>query len=97
MKKEFFGKTKAGDASVYTLENANHMSVLISDFGATIVSINVPDAKGELKDVVLGFNEAADYEKSTSFFGAAIGRNANRIGKGKFEINLQTSSLSVNA
>lgn len=96
MNKEFFGKTKAGDAALYTLENANHMQVKISDFGATIVKILVPASDGSIKDVVLGFDQPSDYEGSTSFFGAAIGRNANRIGKGQYEINGKAYQLDIN-
>jgi len=76
-----FGKTKSKeDILLYTIKNANGMSASVTNFGAILVNLLVPDANGELKDIVLGFDKGTDYFKNGSFFGATVGRNANRIG-----------------
>jgi len=76
-----FGKTKSKeDILLYTIKNANGMSASVTNFGAILVNLLVPDSNGELKDIVLGFDKGTDYFKNGSFFGATVGRNANRIG-----------------
>ena len=72
---------------LYTLTNASGMEVCVTPFGGRVVSIMVPDRAGELRDVVLGFDNIADYQNVPSDFGAAIGRYANRIGQGKFTLD----------
>lgn len=97
MEKISFGKTTKGEeASLYTLTNSNGMKVSVTDLGATIVSVCVPDGKGVLTDVVLGYREAKDYETYGGFFGAVIGRNGNRIGGASFELNGKTYELEKN-
>ena len=81
---------------LYTLKNANGMEVCITNFGARIVSIMVPDKNGEMKDVVLGFDNIDDYIKVPSDFGATIGRYANRIGQGKITIDGKEIQLPQN-
>ncbi len=74
---------------LYTLRNANGMEVDITNFGGRVVSIMVPDKEGNFKDVVLGFDNIAQYADSVnspSDLGAAIGRYAKRINKGQVEI-----------
>lgn len=71
---------------LYTLKNSNGMEVCITNFGARIVSIMVPDKNGEMTDVVLGFDNIEDYIQVPSDFGATIGRYANRIGQGKSKL-----------
>ena len=63
------------------------MEVCVTNFGGRIVSIMVPDKNDSLRDVVLGFDSIADYINKPSDFGAAIGRYANRINKGKIVID----------
>jgi len=76
-----FGKTKEKeDILLYTIKNANGMSASVTNFGAILVNLLAPDSQGVLKDVVLGFGKGTDYYKNGSFFGATVGRNANRIG-----------------
>ncbi len=88
MKTEAFGKTSAGvEASLYTLENANHTLVKVTDYGATLVSILFTDGDGKERDLILGYDDVTGYEEHTCFFGATIGRNGNRIAEGKFSIN----------
>ena len=78
-----FGKTSDGkSATLYTLTNKHGMSVSITDFGANVVSIDVPDSKGNIGDVVLGYDDAAGYEAGKESFGATVGRYANRIAHG---------------
>ena len=83
-----FGKTKDGkEAKLYTITNGKGAKASITDFGATLVKLFIPDDKGEVKDVVLGFDSAADYENCTSYIGATIGPNSNRIGNSRFSID----------
>ena len=74
---------------LYTLKNESGMEVCITNFGARIVSIMVPDKNGKMTDVVLGFDNIEDYINVPSDFGATIGRYANRIGQGKITIDGQ--------
>lgn len=73
--------------ALYTLTNAGGMEVCITNFGGRIVSVMVPDRNGELRDVVLGFDNIEDYMTVPSDFGAAIGRYANRIANGRITID----------
>lgn len=80
---------------LYTLNNKNGMEVCITNFGGRIVSLVVPDKNGKQTDVVLGYDNIAQYADSVnspSDFGAAIGRYANRINKGKLQIAGKTYS-----
>ena len=81
---------------LYTLKNANGVEVCITNFGARIVSIMVPDKNGEMQDVVLGFDNIEDYINVPSDFGATIGRYANRIGQGKITIDGKEIQLPQN-
>jgi len=92
-----FGKTKNNEeAMLYTLENDNRMLVTVSDYGATLVQILVPDKKGELVDVVLGYDDVRGYEEGDLFLGAIVGRVANRIGGARFTLNGREYFLSDN-
>ena len=78
--KSSFGITNDGEeAFLYRLENTSGAYVTITSFGCRIVSICVPDREGELRDVCLGYDTLAEYEKDTASFGAVVGRHANRI------------------
>ena len=68
----------------------------ISDFGATIHRLYVPDAKGNMDDVVLGFETPAEYIASTTFFGTVVGRSCNRLQGGKFTLNGKSYQLDLN-
>ena len=81
---------------LYTLKNSNGMEVCITNFGARIVSIMVPDKDGNMTDVVLGFDNIEDYIKIPTDFGATIGRYANRIRKRKITIDGQEIQLPQN-
>ena len=98
MKKRKFGKNKATkETNLYIFENANGMKMEVTDLGATLVRLLVPDKKGVLRDVVLGYDGAWEYENgSGTFFGATVGRNANRIGKAEIVINGARYELDKN-
>lgn len=84
------------DCHLYTLSNGNGMRMTVTNFGARIVSLLVPDNQGNLRDVVLGFDNIEQYQNVPSDFGATIGRYANRINKGQFEIGGKIIQLPVN-
>ena len=93
-----WGKTKAGEAvDLVTLTNNRGAKVKISSRGATVTELWMPDRIGKLSDVVLGFLTLREYEQEGNpYFGAIVGRYANRIAKGAFTLNGQTYSLFVN-
>ena len=83
-----FGKTREGkEAHLYVLENKNGLKAYVSDFGASLVRLLVPDKDGTMLDVVHGYDDAAGYEKGDAGIGATVGRSANRIGGAQIEIN----------
>lgn len=88
MEKVNFGVTKRGEeASLYVLENKNNTTIKVTDYGATLVSLLFADKEGVQKDLVLGYDNVTGYEEHTSYFGAIIGRNGNRIKDSRFTIN----------
>jgi aldose 1-epimerase len=97
IKKDFFGKTgKDKGVYLYTLENQNGMQVKITNFGAAVTSIVTQDKKGKAGHVVLGFDNLEQYEAGHPYFGVICGRYANRIAKGKFQLDGITYSLPIN-
>ena len=96
-KKTASGLLKSNFAvNLYVLKNSAGAEVCITNFGGRIVSILVPDRNGKLQDVVLGFDNIADYANISSDFGASIGRYANRIANGKIVIDGETIQLPQN-
>lgn len=92
-----YGKTEeGGEAHIFTLTNSKGMTAEITDFGGTIVSLNVPDGQGRLEDVALGYGGIEDYLKKGPYFGALIGRHGNRIENAEFELNGKLYRLSKN-
>ena len=97
MTKELFGTTGDGkEIYVFTLENSNGMKARVINFGAILSNLYVPDAKGNIEDIVLGFDKLEDYCKNVSFFGATVGPSANRIGNAAFKIGGEEYKLDVN-
>ena len=97
MNKTVFGKTSSGETVyLYELSNSKGMKVVVSDFGANLVKIIVPDKNGEFKDVCLGYDNVSDYEENGSFFGAVIAPSANRIGNASFVIDGVKYNIAVN-
>uniref|UniRef100_D3TPX1 Aldose 1-epimerase n=1 Tax=Glossina morsitans morsitans TaxID=37546 RepID=D3TPX1_GLOMM len=81
----------------FTLTNSMEMSVQICTLGATVTSIKVPDASGQIDDIVLGYDDVAGYQTATNpYFGATIGRVCNRIANGHFMLNGQDIQVSRN-
>ena len=96
MKKEF-GATKNGEkASCYVLKNSKGMEAVVSDFGASLLKLYVPDKDGKTQDVVLGYETLEDYENGGDSLGATVGRVANRIGMAEFELNGKKNELTKN-
>lgn len=92
-----FGKLPSGKVvKLYTLTNKRGVSVSIMDYGATIVNLRVPDRRGKLDDVLLGFDTFSPYLTKSPYFGATIGRYANRIAKGTFTLDGKTYHVPIN-
>lgn len=92
-----FGKTKSGEeVQLYTLSNSNGMRASVTNYGAILVSLIVPDKKGDFRDVVLGYDTIEGYFNNPSFFGAVIGPSANRIADARFMIDGVGYQLDVN-
>lgn len=88
MRKTSFGTTKSGcAASTYEIGNGRGVRLIATDFGATVVSIFVKDKNGTERDVILGYDDLASYERAECYFGATVGRNANRIANAKVTID----------
>lgn len=95
---EAFKTTHNGKAvALYTLKNKNGLVAQITNYGAIIVSLCVPDRKGSFADIVQGYDTIAEYINGNGpYMGAIVGRCANRIGKGKFSLEGKDYSLAVN-
>ncbi|KAF5191507.1 Aldose 1-epimerase [Thalictrum thalictroides] len=88
-------KKPVGEIKIYELKKGN-FSVKFTNWGATIVSVFLPDKKGNVADVVLGYDNLKDYTDDKVYFGAIVGRVANRIGGAKFTLNGTTYKLVNN-
>lgn len=92
-----FGKTdKKESVMLFTIKNANGVSATFTNWGATLVSLLVPDKNGKFLDVVLGFDSLDKYMVNHCYFGATIGRNGNRIQNSTFKINNVSFNLDKN-
>lgn len=94
--KAFEGEYEGKPTELYVLTNGKGMEVCVTNFGGRIVSVVVPDAQGQPKDVVLGFDSIQGYLGSDINFGAAIGRYGNRIANGRFTLDGQEYVLYQN-
>jgi aldose 1-epimerase len=95
--KQSFGKTpEGGAADLYTLTNRKGMEVAITNYGGIVVQLRVPDRKGNLADVVLGYDDLDGYIHDKAYLGALIGRYGNRIAQGKFSLGGKTYTLPRN-
>ncbi|MEG1753333.1 MAG: aldose epimerase family protein [Christensenella sp.] len=89
--------TKDGkDVCVYTFTNDAHGIMSVTNYGATIMSVLMPDVNGNIADVVLGFSTPQEYFGEHPFFGATVGRVANRIAQGKFMVGGKEYSIPCN-
>ncbi|MGB9835117.1 MAG: aldose epimerase family protein [Candidatus Saccharicenans sp.] len=81
---------------IFTLENSQHLKAVLMNYGATLVSLFTPDRKGNLADITLGYDSFESYLGPHPYFGATIGRYANRIAGGKFKLEGKEYSLATN-
>jgi aldose 1-epimerase len=97
MQKQSYGKTDDGQqVYLYILTNQHGMEAAITNYGGTVVTLKVPDRKSKLDDVVLGYDKLEDYAAGKAYFGAIIGRYANRIAHAQFTLDGTTYTLAKN-
>jgi aldose 1-epimerase len=98
VKVSYFGKTAEGqEVRAFTITNAKGTKVKLLTRGATLAEWHVPDKNGKMDDVVFGFDDVAGYEsKGNGYFGATVGRVANRIAGGKFTLDGKQYKLAKN-
>lgn len=94
--KRHFGTTDGEDVSLYTLTNEGGVEVSITNYGGALVSLKIPDRRGEFADVALGYDTLEEYIENPRYVGGLIGRHANRIGLGKFSLNGTQYQLTRN-
>lgn len=92
-----FGKFENSDVKLFTIKNSNGLIVKLTNFGAILVSLFVPDKNGNLDDVVLGFDSLDKYfTNDICYFGSTVGRNSNRVKNASFILNDVTYNLDKN-
>ncbi|PIE32965.1 galactose-1-epimerase [candidate division KSB3 bacterium] len=97
IKKQIFGHTREGQVvNLYTLTNDHGSVATITNYGGIVVSLLIPDRQGKLADVVLGFDSFEEYLTDPPYFGALIGRYANRIAQAKFTLQGIEYTLAQN-
>lgn len=84
-------------AHIYTLRNANGMVAEITNYGGIVTRLLVPDRKGKLDDVVLGYDTLDEYLAKTPYFGALVGLYGNRIDDGRFTLDGKTIQVTANS
>lgn len=93
----YFGKAGGEDVEVFALKNRNGVTATIMTYGATLIALDTPDRAGKLDDIVLGFDSLKDYlNPADPYFGATVGRVANRIAAGRFTLNGRRYQLTRN-
>jgi aldose 1-epimerase len=93
---EPWGEVGGQPVELYTLTNSRRMTVRITTYGGIIQSIDVPDRRGRIANVALGFDNLDDYVTSSPYFGSITGRYANRIANGRFTLDGVTYQLAQN-
>jgi aldose 1-epimerase len=97
IEKTVYGKLSDGtQVDLYTLTNSHGLVCKIMTYGGIITELHVPDRNGKSADVVLGCDSLKAYEQDHSYFGAILGRVANRIAKGRFTLDGKTYTLAIN-
>ncbi len=94
--KEVFGTVDSKEVYLYTLKNSSGFTIKITNYGGIVTSILAADNSGKFDNVVLGYDSLSGYLKDTPYFGAIVGRYANRIARGKFVLNGEEYTLAVN-
>ena len=97
IQKAAFGEVDGQPVFLYTLTNSKGLVAKITNYGAIVTELHVPDRKGEMGDIVLGFDNVDDYIKKSPYFGAIVGRVANRIKDATFQLDGKTYKLAANA
>src|ERR1700752_184779 len=96
--KESFGLTLDGvEVALYTLRNTHGLEAKMTNFGGILVSLMVPDRNGQFSDIVLGFDRLEEYFNEHPYFGAIIGRYANRIAEGRITLEGTACQLTRNS
>jgi aldose 1-epimerase len=90
------GLSDGRQVELYTLTNRRGVEAKITNYGATVVSLKVPDRAGRFDDVLLGYDTLEGYRRSTFYVGPVIGRYANRIARGRFSLNGKEYRLAIN-
>jgi aldose 1-epimerase len=96
IEKTRWGEVDGQEVDVFTLINKNGLMAKITNFGAIVTEVHVPDRKGKLGDVVLGFDTLGDYLKNDPHLGSTVGRVGNRIANATFELDGKTYKLAAN-
>jgi aldose 1-epimerase len=92
-----WGSVAPGEpAGLFILRNAHGVEVQLTNYGGIITSIKTPDRAGRFADIVLGYDSLAGYLRASPYFGAIVGRYANRIARGRFTLDGTTYTLAVN-
>src|SRR5262245_50082155 len=92
-----FGTRRDGSTGeMYTLTNAHGVEMRVLTYGGIITSLKVPNRRGQLDDIVLGFDTIDGYLKDPPYFGAIVGRYGNRIAKAQFTLNGTAYKLAAN-
>jgi len=92
-----YGKLPDGrEVRIFTLSNPNGLTAKVTEYGAILVGLQVPDSKGKMADVTLGYDTLAGWLTNSSFFGASVGRFGNRIAAGKFTLDGKEYTLALN-
>lgn len=94
--KENWGKADNRDVYLFTLKNKSGIIVKITNYGGIITSMMIPDNEGKPGDIVLGYDSLKGYLTATPYFGAIVGRYANRIAKGTFKLDNKIYKLAIN-
>jgi aldose 1-epimerase len=94
--KAAFGTVDGKEVELYTLTNANGLVMSVMTYGAIITKLETPDRSGKMADIVLGFDTVDDYVKGNPYFGATVGRVANRIRNAEFTLDGKTYKLQAN-
>lgn len=97
LQESVFGKMPDGkEAKIFTLTNKNGLVARVTEYGAILVSLTVPDRDGKLADVTHGYDDLEGWLSNTSYFGATVGRFGNRIAHGKFTLDGKEYTLATN-
>lgn len=96
VKKQSFGTLDGNEITIYKLTNNNRLAATVTNFGATLVSLIVPDKNGTLVDVVLGYDTLEGYVTDKAYLGGTVGRYANRIASGRFRLNGASYTVPLN-